>query len=242
MEQHIPGPYLTQELRFTITQALHFTGVLSLLWKCCRTSANCLAEQVLPRGMQSIEKFNPSDKGNTVVVLDQDTYNSEEQANYNRVLLGELSTLQYEVSGTLYAIDEETLFIKDFNYNGKGPDAFFYIGTEDEEPSEHGQIIRYPQDGSTGEPKILGAFNKQDITLHLTKGFKISSDLKWFSVWCRQYSADFGNVIVPKGLQIPEKVTPEPEPESSSEMVSHSSNLLYFTLTLALSTVLYFFS
>merc|ERR1740137_45248 len=173
--------------------------------------------------------------------------------NDNGVYIGELSTLEYEVSGMVYAVDEETIHIEDFHYNGKGPDAFFYIGTNSSSPDHTGEIIPYPQDVNTRSPKILNRIWGEDITLQLPQGVKISRDLKWLSIWCRQYSVDFGNVMVPQGLQIPEKVYPEPEPEpvteptseeskdSASDIVSYSSNLLCFTLTLALSTTLYFF-
>jgi len=167
-------------------------------------------------------------------------------AQDDNIMIGELSTKQYEVAGTLYAVDEETLLIKDFNYNGEGPDAFFYIGTKDKQPSSRGEIIRYPQeqDKCDGEAKVLGAYNKQDVTLRLPKGFKISTDLKWFSVWCRQYSVNFGSVIVPGNLQIPEAQQSTGvatcKGDSGSDIVSHSTKLLYFTLMMALSTALYF--
>ena len=67
----------------------------------------------------------------------------------NGVYIGELSTLQYEVSGMVYAVDEETIHIEDFHYNGKGPDAFFYIGRKSSSPDHTGEIIPYPQDVNT---------------------------------------------------------------------------------------------
>ena len=36
------------------------------------------------------------------------------------VLLGALTTLSHQTSGTLYAIDEKTFFIQDFTYDGLG--------------------------------------------------------------------------------------------------------------------------
>ena len=83
------------------------------------------------------------------------------------VKVGELSTLQYEVSGTVYIVDEDTLKIKDFNYNGKGPDAFFYVG-ESGSPSGSGTLVPYPE-GSNGDT-ILTKADKIDVMLKLPSG------------------------------------------------------------------------
>ena len=37
------------------------------------------------------------------------------------VEIGQLPTLQHGVRGTLYALDETTFFIEDFEYDGQGP-------------------------------------------------------------------------------------------------------------------------
>ena len=34
-----------------------------------------------------------------------------------------------QVSGELWALDDKTLKVKNFNYDGAGPDAFFWVGT-----------------------------------------------------------------------------------------------------------------
>ncbi len=39
----------------------------------------------------------------------------------DRVKVGTIKTLRYEVAGTVYVQDEHTLVIEDFNYNGKTP-------------------------------------------------------------------------------------------------------------------------
>lgn len=49
--------------------------------------------------------------------------------------------------GNVYAIDESTLFIKNFAYDGTGPDAFFWVGNSPR-PSPEGYIIPYPEEYS----------------------------------------------------------------------------------------------
>ena len=85
------------------------------------------------------------------------------------VKVGELSTLQYEVAGTVYIVDEDTLKIEDFNYNGKGPDAFFYVG-ESGSPSGSGTLVPYPK-GSDGDT-ILTKADKIDVVLKLPSGIR----------------------------------------------------------------------
>merc|ERR1712241_1603864 len=84
--------------------------------------------------------------------------------------------------------------IENFNYNGKGPDAFFYVG-ESGSPSGSGTLVPYPE-GSDGDT-ILTKADKTDVMLKLPTGVT-SSKLKWLSVWCRQYSVNFGDVMFDK--------------------------------------------
>ncbi len=49
--------------------------------------------------------------------------------------------------GIVYAVDESTLFIKGFAYDGNAPDAFFWVGNS-ARPSPEGYIIPYPEEYS----------------------------------------------------------------------------------------------
>ena len=40
---------------------------------------------------------------------------------YYGVDIGTLTTLMHEVSGRVYVVDQQTLFIKNFNFDGKAP-------------------------------------------------------------------------------------------------------------------------
>jgi hypothetical protein len=46
----------------------------------------------------------------------------------------------HDVSGEVYAVDESTIFIKNFNYDGQGPHTFFWAGNS-AKPDENGFII-----------------------------------------------------------------------------------------------------
>jgi len=141
-------------------------------------------------------------------------------------LIGSLSTLKHAVSGSVYAVDEKTLMIKDFNYDGAGPDAFFWVGTEgsptDVEDESKTAILAHPYQGVHYEYRnedapVLKASSQEAITLFLPDTMKVS-DLKWISVWCRQFSVDFGNLMFPADLKVPGgEAVPEPEAEAEAE-------------------------
>ena len=43
------------------------------------------------------------------------------------MFLGDLRPLQHQTSGKLYAIDEKTFFIQNFNYDGLGPSEYNWL-------------------------------------------------------------------------------------------------------------------
>jgi len=113
--------------------------------------------------------------------------------------LGELTTKAHGVGGSLYAKDEHTLVVKNFKYDGQGPDAFFWVGKEGV-PSPNGILVPYPTPEKPIEdlkdaPVLKGFDGKEDVTITLPENLKVS-DLKWFSVWCRQYSVNFADVFI----------------------------------------------
>ncbi|KAF4533163.1 hypothetical protein B566_EDAN001705 [Ephemera danica] len=54
----------------------------------------------------------------------------------------------------------------------------------------------------TVDPPVLPAFNNVDIILHLPFGKRLK-DIKWLSVWCRRFTVNFGDVLIPPSLEVP---------------------------------------
>ena len=48
----------------------------------------------------------------------------------DKTLLGKFENPLHGVSGVAYSIGSDKLLIQDFSYDGRGPDAFFWVGTE----------------------------------------------------------------------------------------------------------------
>ena len=94
------------------------------------------------------------------------------------------------MQGTVNIKDDSTLMIKGFEYDGKGPDAFFYVGMDDQ-PNGNGKKLEYPDGDSKS---ILGKFQGEDVEIKLPSGYE-ASKLKWFSVWCRKFAINFGDIF-----------------------------------------------
>ncbi|CAN7999777.1 unnamed protein product, partial [Ixodes pacificus] len=115
--------------------------------------------------------------------------------------IGKLNTHFHGVSGEVYAVDEKTLYLKDFHYDGTGPDAYFWAGSTTR-PDHTGFVI--PDEQGRSQP--LGAYHGRDLVLRLP-GDQTLRKIRWFAVWCRKFRANFGDLIIPRNLDIPKAAT-----------------------------------
>ena len=148
------------------------------------------------------------------------------------VKIGELNKYQHAVSGKVFAKDSKTLVIKDFTYDGAGPDAFFWAGTSGK-PSTVGIILPYPFEGKfydyedDSAPILSGRFDgSKDIVLTLPSD-KTVTDLKWLSVWCRRFAVNFGDLTFPSDFSLDDSVeedtsVKQPKEELPAPPVSNS--------------------
>ncbi|XP_070165249.1 protein Skeletor, isoforms B/C [Polyergus mexicanus] len=128
--------------------------------------------------------------------------------DYYGALIGPLQEYAHGIKGKVYAVDDATIFIKGFSYDGTGPDAYFWVGNTSR-PNPDGYIVPYPESDSSTDPRVLEAYNHTDIILRLPGGKRIR-DIKWLSVWCRRFTVDFGDVFIPLDLKVPKlQVLPE---------------------------------
>lgn len=124
----------------------------------------------------------PTNIGNEI----DTTGNTSENSKVGNV--STFSTIAHAVSGTVTVIDDRTLQITNFNYDGGGPSVFFYLGSDGNYTSGIGS-------GIIG-PELSGrAYNNETITLTLPDGVTLE-DFNSISVWCDIFFADFGNAPV----------------------------------------------
>ena len=93
------------------------------------------------------------------------------------------------------------MVIEKFTYDGQAPDAFFLVGTGSNTPNSDGIILPHPFKGKFYDFEdikvpILDKFDgsQRPILLELPTQIKVSN-LKWISVWCRQYEINFGDFV-----------------------------------------------
>ncbi|KOB77550.1 Protein Skeletor, isoforms B/C [Operophtera brumata] len=126
---------------------------------------------------------------------------SRRQEPYYGRPIGRLTQYAHGIRGTVYAVDENTLYVRGFAYDGTGPDAYFWVG-DTPQPSPEGTLVPYPEDYVTRDPPILSAHQNSDILLRLPAGKRLR-DIKWLSV-------NFGDVFIPARLDPPRpRVLPE---------------------------------
>jgi hypothetical protein len=154
-------------------------------------------------------------------------------ASAEKQLIGQFRNYQHGIGGSAYAVDEQTIMIEGFEYDGAGPDAFFWAGTDGNRPGTVGIILPHPFNGKfydyedRSAPILEGRFNKKDITLTLPPGTMVS-DLKWISVWCRAFQVNFGDIIFPVDFKL-EEAAAESEPETTEDIDSLHPPLVHPT-------------
>ncbi|KAF5296682.1 hypothetical protein FQR65_LT10223 [Abscondita terminalis] len=111
--------------------------------------------------------------------------------------IGKLSELHHGVSGEVYAVDARTLILKDFTYDGQGPAAYFYAGST-RSPGVGGFRLT----DENGSPEVIRRYRKENVILTLPEGKTLNS-IKWFSVWCEEFTVNFGDVKIPRNFDYP---------------------------------------
>ena len=96
----------------------------------------------------------------------------------------ELATYFHDVSGTVTIIDDRTLLVEHFTFDGGGPAVYFYLGATDSNVDF--------ENGLQLDPKLDRAYNDESLTLTLPPGETLDG-YGAISVWCALVSANFGS-------------------------------------------------
>ncbi|XP_040577912.2 protein Skeletor, isoforms B/C isoform X2 [Lepeophtheirus salmonis] len=168
-----------------------------------------------------------------------DNYYDHFDKNYG-VLIGRMSPRAHGIHGLVYAVDETHLFIRNFRYDGTGPDAYFWVG-DDNLPSPKGHIIPYPPlEDKFDDPEVLfpgnnfeGRFEtkrnrnletlrkktqlpptlkkmQNENVLLTLPGSLKITSIKWLAVWCLRFTVSYGFVLISKDVIIPKQEIIDP--------------------------------
>ncbi|KAI8506560.1 hypothetical protein Bbelb_159870 [Branchiostoma belcheri] len=108
--------------------------------------------------------------------------------------VGEFSRRQHGVrSGEVTITDAKTFNIQNLHYDGFGPDAFFWAGNRDDRPSPRG--FKVPDESGSFDQR-LKRYTGQTIDIVLPGDVTVY-DIKWLSMWCIRFTANFGEVFIP---------------------------------------------
>ncbi|KAK3853682.1 hypothetical protein Pcinc_039788, partial [Petrolisthes cinctipes] len=119
---------------------------------------------------------------------------------YVGALVGELNSYHHQVGGKVYAVDANTLLIKNFMYDGNGGDTFFWAGSRPR-PGPQGFIVP----NELGRTNILERYLNKDISLTLPD-HKTIMEIKWLAVYDLGRLESFGDIYIPEGFEPPQKI------------------------------------
>ncbi|XP_039278972.1 protein Skeletor, isoforms B/C [Nilaparvata lugens] len=125
---------------------------------------------------------------------------------YRGKYVGKLNSYHHQVSGDVYAVDAYTLLITGFNYDGNGPDTFFWAGASNR-PGPQGFIVSIASfDGTRNGSSNLP---KDDAPPHFTNHVKRLLNDKLHGRWIGRGNTYFWVGVGPqpssKGFKVPDE-------------------------------------
>ncbi|XP_063984535.1 protein Skeletor, isoforms B/C-like isoform X1 [Diachasmimorpha longicaudata] len=154
-------------------------------------------EKTRPKGHVKMWRTRISYVFICVVILSDSGCTQEEDEEYNGKYIGKLNAYHHQIAGDVYAVDEYTLLLTAFSYDGTGADTFFWAGATNH-PGPQGFIV--PDE--YGKTNVLDRYFNKDFTLTLPDNKKIT-DIKWFAIYDLSNQNTFGDVNIPDEFDPP---------------------------------------
>lgn len=131
------------------------------------------AEAALTHFKQSLSELNDDGSGGCT-------------ANHPSVgFTGTFQTNSHNVAGSAHIVDDCTIEISSFDYDGGGPLVYFYGALNEEYSGSDSFAVGDRIDGQV--------FENSTITLRLPQG-RTLDEMDGLSVWCADFNVNFGNV------------------------------------------------
>ncbi|XP_027842115.2 protein Skeletor, isoforms B/C [Aphis gossypii] len=118
---------------------------------------------------------------------------------YRGKSLGTLNSYHHQVGGEVFAVNEYTLLISDFTFDGSATDAFFWAGASSR-PGPQGFILA----NEYGRTDVLKRYLGKELKLTLPDNKKLT-DINWFAIYDLSKNIAFGDVYVPEDFEPPVK-------------------------------------
>jgi len=121
-------------------------------------------------------------------------------------------------SGRVVVVDAQTFLIPRFSYDGQAPDAHFWVGQG--KPGPEGNFVA--DENGSSEP--LRSYKEKTLVIVLPGDLTVF-DIDWLSIWCIAFFVDFGNVQIPRNLNVPPSLRMlgvEPQTKLNCEVLDSS--------------------
>lgn len=129
----------------------------------------------------------------------------------------ELSTLAHQVRGVVTVVDQDTIQVDNFYYDGLGISVYFYLGANDSNSAF--------ANGLQIGPQLLGTvFENDSLTIDLPAGETLDG-YKAISVWCVAAGANFGSGTFqhPRTGEVADLVTMAHAVDGFATIVDHNT-------------------
>ncbi|CAH1791133.1 unnamed protein product, partial [Owenia fusiformis] len=126
-----------------------------------------------------------------------------ELGDYKGALIGDLVTRSNDVTGTLYALGPNLLYLENFNFDGANDFSFFYIGCRraSPEPSKEGlRLLHSKQDDLT---PVETAVNQGLLIPFPFRKYVSLDHFAWFSLWDEQNEVSLADISIPEDFEEP---------------------------------------
>jgi len=110
--------------------------------------------------------------------------------------IGDLTDTEHDVGGKVYVLDQDTLVIDEFSYDGNGFGVYINVATKGRNLKGYAKNridVPYPS-GSEGEPIEDQYTGDGQLVIDLKQVGVKARDVKWLSVWCTVFEMSFGHV------------------------------------------------
>jgi len=110
--------------------------------------------------------------------------------------IGDLTDTEHDVGGKVYVLDQDTLVIDEFSYDGNGFGVYINVATKGRNLRGYAKNridVPYPS-GSEGEPIEDKYTGDGQLVIDLKQVGVKARDVKWLSVWCTVFEMSFGHV------------------------------------------------
>ena len=109
---------------------------------------------------------------------------------------GYLRDTEHDVGGIVYVLDQDTLIIDKFSYDGIGFGVNINVADKGRNLKGYEKNrVSVPFPSGSGDATIEDKYDGDgQLVIDISQVGMKARDIKWLSIWCRDYQMSFGHV------------------------------------------------